>query len=52
MKTDKQIRVGIIGLGRSGWDIHRRVISHQAKLFTITAFYDPISSRRREAALV
>ncbi len=50
MRTDKQIRVGIIGLGRSGWNIHRRAIGNQPDLFTITAVYDPIASRRRESA--
>lgn len=41
--------VGIIGLGRSGWDIHARGIVPLADRFRVTAVTDPVASRRDEA---
>lgn len=47
MKTP--IRVGIIGLGRSGWDIHARELKGR-KDFRVVACADPLPERRAEAA--
>ena len=44
------IRVGIAGLGRSGWGIHANALAQESDLFTIVAVCDPDSGRRDEAA--
>ncbi len=46
MKTP--IRVGIVGLGRSGWDIHARELKGR-KDFKVAAVADPLPERRAEA---
>tara|TARA_Y100000589_G_scaffold314849_1_gene337708 strand:+ start:3153 stop:4226 length:1074 start_codon:yes stop_codon:yes gene_type:complete len=43
------IRVGIAGLGRSGWNIHAKAIAKMSGQFTITAVADPDASRCAEA---
>ncbi|MCM8769972.1 MAG: Gfo/Idh/MocA family oxidoreductase, partial [Candidatus Omnitrophica bacterium] len=43
------IKTGIAGLGRSGWNIHARLISQVPELFQITAVCDPEKSRLSEA---
>jgi len=43
------VRVGIAGLGRSGWDIHARVFDRQPKMYTVVAAADPIQERLDEA---
>lgn len=43
------IRVGILGLGRAGWDIHARQLKNR-KAFAVTAVADPLPERRAEAA--
>lgn len=44
----KVIRVAIIGLGRSGWDIHARHLRTDRR-FKIVAACDPIPERREQA---
>lgn len=42
------IRVGIVGLGRAGWDIHARMLLDDSR-YAIAAAADPDSERQREA---
>jgi predicted dehydrogenase len=44
-----QIRVGIVGLGRSGWGIHANGLSRLADHFSIVAVCDPDKERQEEA---
>jgi predicted dehydrogenase len=44
----QQIKTGILGLGRAGWDIHAAAIEKHAH-FCVTAVADPESERRDEA---
>jgi len=44
------IRVGIAGLGRSGWDIHARLLEPLVDQFRVVAVADRLSERRSEAA--
>lgn len=44
------VRVGIAGLGRSGWGIHANAIANEASHFTVAAVCDPDGGRRDEAA--
>jgi scyllo-inositol 2-dehydrogenase (NADP+) len=44
----KQISVGIIGLGRSGWDIHAKTIQNHPN-FKVAAVADPQPERQKEA---
>lgn len=50
MKNSEPIRVGIVGLGRSGWNIHAKAIAAQPERFKVVAVFDPIDERRNEAA--
>jgi scyllo-inositol 2-dehydrogenase (NADP+) len=50
MSTEKQIRVGILGLGRSGWGIHCAAIKDISEKFRVAAVYDPIVERRNQVA--
>ena len=43
------IRVGIVGLGRSGWDMHARALADLPKMYRITAVADPRPERQQEA---
>ncbi len=43
------IRVGIAGLGRSGWDIHAHLLESLADRYQITAVVDADPARRQEA---
>ncbi len=45
----KPIRVGIAGLGRSGWDIHARTIREMPEQFQIVAVADDLAHRCAEA---
>ncbi|SDR85799.1 Gfo/Idh/MocA family protein [Actinopolymorpha singaporensis] len=46
--ADAPLRVGIIGLGRSGWNIHADAIAdHEG--FELAAVADPVEERRQEA---
>jgi scyllo-inositol 2-dehydrogenase (NADP+) len=47
---DDVIRVGIAGLGRSGWDIHARLIESLDDMYKVVAVADLIAPRRQEAA--
>jgi predicted dehydrogenase len=48
--TTTPIKVGIAGLGRSGWGIHANALSFLPELFTIVAVADPDPSRQQEAS--
>jgi len=43
------VRVGIIGLGRSGWSIHAQGLKHLPDHYEVVAVADLIEARRREA---
>ena len=43
------LRVGIMGLGRSGWDIHARLIDPLKDKYQIVAVVDRLPERRAEA---
>lgn len=43
------VRVGIAGLGRSGWNIHAKTLRAHTDLFTIASVMDPDPGRRAEA---
>ena len=43
------VRVGISGLGRSGWGIHANVLPHLGEKFRVTAVCDPDPARQEEA---
>ena len=45
----KKLRVGVIGLGRSGYDIHCHLLSLLPEQFEIAAVTDPIATRVDEA---
>lgn len=49
MTEHEPIKVGIAGLGRSGWGIHANAISHLPEHFTVTAICDPNKDRQEEA---
>ncbi len=46
--AEKKLKLGILGLGRSGWNIHARGVKDHA-LFTVAAVADPVAERRQEA---
>jgi len=48
--SQDRIRVGIAGLGRSGWDIHAQLLSEAADKYQIVAAVDADPGRREEAA--
>jgi predicted dehydrogenase len=48
MNSD-QIRVGIAGLGRSGWDIHAKLLEPLADHYQVVAVVDADEKRRQEA---
>ena len=43
------VRVGIAGLGRSGWGIHARAVGELSELFALVAVCDPDAERQKEA---
>ncbi|MHA1571042.1 MAG: Gfo/Idh/MocA family protein, partial [Alphaproteobacteria bacterium] len=47
--TNNAIRVGIAGLGRSGWNIHARTLQTMPEKYRITTVMDPVPERRQEA---
>ena len=47
--TQTPIRVGIAGLGRSGWDIHAHLLAPLAAEFQVVAVVDADVARREEA---
>ena len=50
MTADTPVRVGIAGLGRSGWNIHAALLAELPGKFRIQAVADPDPHRCREAA--
>ena len=46
----ERIKVGIAGLGRSGWNIHAKIFENLSDKYKIVAVSDPIEERRLEAA--
>ncbi len=49
MTQSKPITVGIAGLGRSGWDIHAKLLEPLPDKYKISAVFDLIPERRQEA---
>jgi len=49
LKVDGKVKVGIAGLGRSGWDIHAMIFEKMSDKYRVVAVSDPIEERRREA---
>ena len=49
-KKDKVINVGVIGLGKSGWGIHIRMLRKVSDKYRIVAVSDPDKKRQKEAA--
>jgi len=47
---DAPVRVGIAGLGRSGWSIHAKNLATLGEKFRIAAVTDPDAARMQEAA--
>jgi len=47
--TQTPIRVGIAGLGRSGWDIHAHLLAPIGQHFQVIAVVDADAARREEA---
>lgn len=47
--ANKAIRVGILGLGRSGWNMHADTLSRLPEIYTVAAVFDPNPTRRAEA---
>lgn len=47
--SSEQVRVGIIGLGRSGWNIHAAGLRDLGDQFRLVAASDPLAERRTEA---
>ena len=46
-----RIRVGVAGLGRSGWGIHVRLLRELQGKYRVAAVFDKDPARRREAYL-
>jgi scyllo-inositol 2-dehydrogenase (NADP+) len=46
----KKLRVGILGQGRSGHDIHVRTLSQAQDRFQVVAVCDPLAERTKDAA--
>ena len=46
---DERVNVGIAGLGRSGWNIHARLLADLPDKYRVVAVSDPIDDRRKEA---
>jgi len=44
-----RVKVGIAGLGRSGWGIHTRIFERLSDKYEVVAVSDPIEERRQEA---
>lgn len=45
----RPIKVGIGGLGRSGWNIHARIFEELSDMYRVVAVSDPLEDRRMEA---
>lgn len=46
--AERKLKLGILGLGRSGWNIHARAMMENDK-YTVAAVADPVEERRQEA---
>lgn len=46
--TEQPIQVGVVGLGRSGWQLHFKVMQG-LEGFNVAAVVDPVEERRQEA---
>jgi scyllo-inositol 2-dehydrogenase (NADP+) len=44
-----EIKVGIAGLGRSGWGIHSKFFEKYPNMYKVVAVFDPIEERRLDA---
>lgn len=49
-KNNQTIKVGVVGLGRSGFNIHCKATSQLPEMFDLVAVTDPDPDRRREAS--
>ncbi|MBS7607339.1 MAG: Gfo/Idh/MocA family oxidoreductase [Candidatus Bathyarchaeia archaeon] len=49
---DGKIKVGIGGLGRSGWNIHARTLKELSDKYEVVAVSDPLEERRKEAIAI
>jgi len=49
VNTERPVRVGIAGLGRTGWHNHAGAITRLPGMFTVAAACDPMEQRRKEA---
>ncbi|MCJ7737086.1 MAG: Gfo/Idh/MocA family oxidoreductase, partial [Anaerolineae bacterium] len=47
--SQERIRIGIAGLGRSGWNIHGLIMGELADLYNVVAVADADAERREEA---
>lgn len=47
--SSSPVRVGIVGLGRSGWNIHADALQHVTDRYHVVAVTDLIEARRQEA---
>ena len=50
VEKDALVRVGVAGLGRSGWDIHVRLMRPLTSQFKIAAVFDQDAGRLKQAA--
>lgn len=48
-QPDAPLRAGIVGLGRSGWNIHAKTLATLPQMFQIVSVTDPDPGRCREA---
>jgi predicted dehydrogenase len=44
------VRVGVVGLGRSGWGIHCTVLRQMPERYRVVAVHDPLVDRAQQAA--
>lgn len=50
MDTGRIVRVGIVGLGRSGWNIHAEGLGRVPHQYQVVAAHDPLPERLAESA--
>lgn len=46
---DEPVKVGIAGLGRSGWGLHAKTVAELPAIYQVTGITDPIAERRSQA---
>lgn len=46
---ERAVKVGIAGLGRSGWNIHARAFERHPQMYKVVAVVDPIQERLEDA---